>query len=207
MRADGDIKADVIVELQEVHAPGLEDNILDALMVEDVQVSNGLARVTLVLSDNFEDDQREAVESQVHDVTADIAGLIAVELQTLTPAELRAADPLAWVPGQPTAAPAAGTEEGQIQSLTLGQLMANVTAAPASVPAPSSVNLYAGGGCAAGTTAQPAADDTPVSADGTVTLSAAEFANLVAERRVLEERLRSVSERLRSIADEFDRRG
>jgi hypothetical protein len=85
--------------------------------------------------------------------------------------------------------------------------MANVTAAPASVPAPSSVNLYAGGGCAAGTTAQPAADDTPVSADGTVTLSAAEFANLVAERRVIEERLRSVSERLRSIADEIDRRG
>ncbi len=215
MRLDTDIKADIIAELEEVEDSRHGLNLLDALMVEAVNVRDGAAQITLVFEDDRGDAERASIEAQIRDLTADVDGLASLHFDNMSATQLRRMDPLAWVPGsqpsQPTT-PAAAAPTGGV--LTLGALVAK-----AEEEAPDEddegINLYAGGGCGAGTksvaaatpprtSAQAVAPQTALLADGTVSLSAVEFANLVAENRVLKERLRVLSRLLRTVADDIE---
>lgn len=227
MRLDTDIKADIIGELEEVHDSRHGQNLLDALMVEAVAVRDGDAQITLVFEDDRTEAERQSIEAQIRELTADVDGLKSLHFDNMTATQLRRMDPLAFVPGQrsqdaPTVAPEApdasvGAPGGV---LTLGALMANVEEPAPEEEPDSGLNLYAGGGCAAGTapaatasqpsrTSPPAratapAQRTAVLADGMVTLTAEEFANLVAENRVLRERIRTLSNILHTLANDLE---
>jgi hypothetical protein len=219
MRLDTDIKADIIAELEEVHDARHGMNLLDALMVESVQVRDGEAQVTLVYEDDRTADERSDIETQIRELTSDVDGLGALHFENMTATELRRMDPLAWVPGQQPVSPqpTSPTPAATPATLTLGALMAKAEEDATAEEDADGINLYAGGGCAAGTKSLPQPDpvaqrgqplsptpSTAVLADGMVSLTAIEFANLVAENRVLKERLRVVSRLLRTVADDIE---
>ena len=219
MRLDTDIKADIIAELEEVEDPRHSSNLLDALMVEGVIVRDGAAQVTLVFEDDRPQAQRDTIEAQIRAVTADIDGLVSLHFDNLSTTELRRMDPLAWVPGQASAPAATEVAAPAAGLLTLGTLMARAEEEAPAEDDGEGLNLYAGGGCAAGTKVAPtniartaavppsgekAPARTAVLADGMVTLTAEEFANLVAENRVLRDRLRRLSGVLRALADDVE---
>ena len=74
-RADNDIKADIISELEDVEYLDTGVSLLDAFVVESVIVASGRADILLVFDDEVTVEERDGVVASIREVLEDIDGL------------------------------------------------------------------------------------------------------------------------------------
>lgn len=88
MKDDFSIKGEVISALETVEDPAKDTNILDAHMVEQVEVDGGVVDLTLVVEEERDRNERFALEDAIYDQLEAIAGVREVKIKTTTPKAL-----------------------------------------------------------------------------------------------------------------------
>ena len=105
MKDDFSIKGEVIAALETVIDPSSQKNLVDAHMVEEVNVASGVVDITLVIDKAMSRDDRFAVEDDVYEKVEAIGGVSEVKVKSMTPAAIeREASGEAPTPPQPAAA-------------------------------------------------------------------------------------------------------
>ncbi len=84
MKDDFSIKGEAIEALESVLKPGTETNIVDAHMVEELDVNGGVVEIVLIVDKSVERKARFALEDKIHDALESIAGILDVKIKTLT---------------------------------------------------------------------------------------------------------------------------
>ena len=182
-RADNDIKADVISELEDLEYLDTGISLLDAFVVEQVRVSAGRCDILLAFDDVLTADAREGVLGRVREGLADIEGLILLVTEQTTRSELVKSEPNLLHPRPGSAVeeaellaqlpfgvvpveeglPASGGLGGSLSlSALLSQAAEGVPPeeletpgfAIPTAPGPAGIKVYSGGGCGAGTLAE-----------------------------------------------------
>lgn len=84
MKDDFSIKGEAIAALENVQKPGTETSIVDAHMVEELDVNAGVVEIVLVVDKSIERKDRFTLEDQVADAVEAIPGVLDVKIKTLT---------------------------------------------------------------------------------------------------------------------------
>ncbi|MBH25936.1 MAG: hypothetical protein CMH57_16130 [Myxococcales bacterium] len=196
-RDDNEIKGEIIGELEDIDDPSTGKSLLDALMVERVEVQGGHVTIDLVFADDCTREERWGVENEVQDAIEDIEGIEDIDIFAHTRS---AAPDAAPAPDEPEA------PEAPVEEAPAAQPLTGEADAAAASEAGANLSVYSGGGCGAGTVAAPpvrvkpaparpapravTAPPEPVSAPAPlevggqrVTLSLAEYTRLVQAER------------------------
>jgi ATP-binding protein involved in chromosome partitioning len=88
MKDDFSLKGEVIDALEGVQDPAKDTNLVDAHMVESVEVDSGVVDITLVVEAGRNRDERFAIEDEIYDSVEAIAGVREVKVKTMTPKAL-----------------------------------------------------------------------------------------------------------------------
>ena len=88
MKDDFSIKGEVISALEQVEDPAKSDNILDAHMIERVDVNTGVVDITFVVESGRSRDERFALEDDIYEKVEAIDGVQEVKIKTMTPKAL-----------------------------------------------------------------------------------------------------------------------
>ncbi|MFW5966857.1 MAG: P-loop NTPase [Persicimonas sp.] len=88
MKDDFAIKGEVISALEQVENPGDDKSVLDAHMVEQVEVEGGVVDMTLVVERDRDRSERFAIEDDIYEACEAIAGVQEVKIKTTTPEAL-----------------------------------------------------------------------------------------------------------------------
>ena len=89
MKDDFSLKGEVIDALMGIMAPGGDKSIVDAHIVEQIQIEGGVADLTLVMPKDQSRDARFQIEDAIYDAVEAIAGIQEVKIKTMTPEALR----------------------------------------------------------------------------------------------------------------------
>lgn len=102
MKDDFSLKGEVIEILETVEDPSSEKNIVDAHMVEELEVEAGVVDITIVIEKGRDRDERFALEDAIYDAVEGIDGVREVKVKLMTPSALaREADPAASTSSSP----------------------------------------------------------------------------------------------------------
>ena len=85
MKDDFSLKGEIIDLLETIPVPSSDDNIINAHMVEQVDVDAGVADITLVMKREVAREDRFAIEDAVYDAVEGIAGILEVKVKSMTP--------------------------------------------------------------------------------------------------------------------------
>lgn len=85
MKDDFSIKGEVISALETVEDPAKDKNLIDAHMVEQVDVDGGVVDITLVVESGRERNERFAIEDAIYDAVEAIGGVREVKVKMTTP--------------------------------------------------------------------------------------------------------------------------
>ena len=137
-RKDIEIKGEIIAELEDINDPQQDLNLLEALMVEQVEVLDGNVTITLVFEDQRTKKDRWDIENAIYDALEELEGIQDVNIISMMRSALDVAQNIDVVqdsasPG-PSAAPSAAPSAPEE---TLDRGVAHT--------------VYSGGGCGAGT--------------------------------------------------------
>ncbi len=88
MKDDFSIKGEVISALETVEDPSKDKNIIDAHMVEKVEVDSGVVDITLVVEAGRDRNERFAIEDGIYEGVEAIGGVQEVKIKTTTPKAL-----------------------------------------------------------------------------------------------------------------------
>jgi ATP-binding protein involved in chromosome partitioning len=88
MKDDFSIKGEVISALETVEDPAKDQNVLDAHMVEEVEVDGGVVDMTFVVESSRAREERFALEDDIYDTVEPIDGVREVKIKTMTPKAL-----------------------------------------------------------------------------------------------------------------------
>lgn len=89
MKDDFSLKGDIIDALVQIQAPSQDKSIIDAHMVEQVDVNGGVADITLVVARDVDRDARFAIEDAIYDAVEAIAGIQEVKIKSMTPEAIK----------------------------------------------------------------------------------------------------------------------
>ncbi len=84
MKDDFSIKGEVISALESVEDPDKDKNLVDAHMIEEVEVDGGVVDMILVVQSGRDRDQRFALEDEIYDNVEPIDGVREVKVKTMT---------------------------------------------------------------------------------------------------------------------------
>lgn len=112
MKDDFAVKGDVIDALMTITKPGSEENIVDAHMVEAVDVNDGVADLTLMVDPSLDREARFALEDTIYDKLEAIDGVNEVKIKSMTPEALRRDQSGESAPAASSAPKAAGAGVG-----------------------------------------------------------------------------------------------
>ena len=87
MKDDFSIKGEIIDALSAIQDGG--QSIVDAHMVEAVEVNGGVVDLTLVVGKDRAREERFALEDKINDAVEKIAGVREVKIKSMTPEALR----------------------------------------------------------------------------------------------------------------------
>jgi ATP-binding protein involved in chromosome partitioning len=116
MKDDFSIKGEVISALETVDDPAKDANVIDAHMVEQVDVESGVVDITLVVEPSRDRNERFAIEDAIYEAVEAIAGVNEVKVKTTTPKALEReanTDTSAETSGAAASAPAAKAAPGK----------------------------------------------------------------------------------------------
>lgn len=85
MKDDFSLKGEVIDALMGVTAPSGDKNIVDAHIVENIDINGGVADITLTMGKEHGRDERFELEDKIYDAVEAIAGITEVKIKTMTP--------------------------------------------------------------------------------------------------------------------------
>lgn len=85
MKDDFSLKGEVIDALMGVTAPSGDKNIVDAHIVENIDINGGVADITLMMGKEHGRDERFELEDKIYDAVEAIAGITEVKIKTMTP--------------------------------------------------------------------------------------------------------------------------
>ena len=85
MKDDFSIKGEVIAALETVTDPATSKNLVDAHMVEDVNVAAGVVDITLAIEKGRDRDERFAIEDEIYDKVEAIGGVGEVKIKSMSP--------------------------------------------------------------------------------------------------------------------------
>jgi len=88
MKDDFSIKGEVISHLEQIEDPAKDQNILDAHMVERVDVDGGVVDMTFIVESGRSRDERFALEDDIYETLEGIDGVREVKIKTMTPKAL-----------------------------------------------------------------------------------------------------------------------
>jgi len=88
MKDDFTIKGEVITALEDVEDPAKDQNVIDAHMIEQVEVSGGVVDITFLVEAQRSRDERFALEDDIYDEVEAIEGVREVKIKTMTPKAL-----------------------------------------------------------------------------------------------------------------------
>lgn len=148
-REDIEIKGEIIGELEDIDDPQTERDLLDALMVERVEVFEGQVTVVLLFGDAYPKEQRWSVEDEVHDAIEAIEGVKDINIQSMTRSAFKAEE-----------AAEEGAEAPEPEAPPEPEAVAEAPPAPeaasdAEAASSGGLSMYSGGGCGAGTVIEP----------------------------------------------------
>lgn len=89
MKDDFSLKGDIIDALEGIQAPSQDKSIIDAHMVEQVEVNGGVADITLIVGREIDRDARFVVEDAIYDAVEAIAGIQEVKIKSMTPEAIK----------------------------------------------------------------------------------------------------------------------
>ena len=115
MKDDFSIKGEVISALEEIEDPEKGKNLVDAHMIENVEVDSGVVDIILEVEAGREREERFAIEDEIYDTVEAIGGVREIKIKTMTPKAIQreaegGSDEAAQQPDAPGAA--AGAEAG-----------------------------------------------------------------------------------------------
>jgi ATP-binding protein involved in chromosome partitioning len=84
MKDDFSIKGEVISALETIEDPDKEKNLVDAHMIEEVEVDGGVVDMILVVQSGRDRDTRFALEDEIYDSVEAIDGVREVKVKTMT---------------------------------------------------------------------------------------------------------------------------
>ncbi len=84
MKDDFSIKGEAIAALENVQKPGTETSIVDAHMVEELDVNAGVVEIVLMADKGIDRKDRFSLEDKVHDAVEAIPGVLDVKIKTVT---------------------------------------------------------------------------------------------------------------------------
>lgn len=90
MKDDRSIKGEVITALEEVQDPQAEKNVVDAHLVEELNVSGGVVDLVLVMEKGRDREERFAIEDEIYDRVEAITGVKEVKVKSMSPEALEA---------------------------------------------------------------------------------------------------------------------
>lgn len=88
MKDDFSIKGEVISALETVEDPAKEQNLLDAHMIEEVEVDGGVVDMKFVVESSRAREERFALEDEIYETVEPIDGVREVKIKTMTPKAL-----------------------------------------------------------------------------------------------------------------------
>ena len=115
MKDDFSIKGEIISALEEIDDPEKGKNLVDAHMIENVEVDSGVVDIILEVEAGREREERFAIEDEIYDTVEAIGGVREIKIKTMTPKAIQreaegGSDEAAQQPDAPGAA--AGPEAG-----------------------------------------------------------------------------------------------
>ncbi|MEL6181494.1 MAG: iron-sulfur cluster assembly protein, partial [Myxococcota bacterium] len=142
-RDDNEIKGEIIGEIEEIEDPATGKSLLDALMVERVEVDKGHVTIDLVFDDDRPRQERWDIENEVQDAIEDIEGIEDIDIFAHTRSAVEAASDTSSSPTEPEPESAPDA------------FAADAVEEDGERDGESRVSVYSGGGCSAGTVASP----------------------------------------------------
>src|SRR5690554_7864919 len=97
MKDDFSIKGEVIAVLEAIEDPTQGKNLLDAHMIEQVDVQSGVVDITVLVELGRTREERFSLEDSIYNKVEEIAGVNEVKVKLTTPkavAQQKNADPL-----------------------------------------------------------------------------------------------------------------
>jgi ATP-binding protein involved in chromosome partitioning len=88
MKDDFSLKGEVIDALEDVQDPAKEKNLVEAHMVEAVEVDSGVVDITLVVEAGRDRQERFDIEDEIYEAVEPIGGVREVKVKTMTPKAL-----------------------------------------------------------------------------------------------------------------------
>ncbi|MFB6373868.1 MAG: iron-sulfur cluster assembly protein, partial [Bradymonadaceae bacterium] len=88
MKDDFTLKGEVISHLEEIEDPAKDQNLLDAHMIEEVEVDGGVVDMVFVVESGRSRDERFALEDEIYESLEAIDGVREVKIKTMTPKAL-----------------------------------------------------------------------------------------------------------------------
>ncbi len=88
MKDDFSLKGDVISALETIEDPDKGENLLDAHMVEEVDVQGGVADIVLIVDSARDRQARFDLEDDIYDTVEEIDGIREVKVKSMTPEAL-----------------------------------------------------------------------------------------------------------------------
>ena len=144
-RADIEIKGEIIAELEDIDDPRSGKSLLDALLVEQVEVLDGGVTITLMFDTTRSKEDRWALEESIYDALEELEGIEDLNILSMMTTSTDSSSP-------DVAAPAT------VEPATVGP----ETVGPETVEpddANGGISVYSGGGCSAGTQSVIASDE------------------------------------------------
>lgn len=121
MKDDFTLKGEVINALEGVQDPAKDKNLVDAHMVEKVDVDSGVVDITLLVEAGRERDERFAIEDDIYDAVESIDGVREVKVKAMTPKALEREASGGGAAAQPAGGADAGPGQGGHQGHSHGQ--------------------------------------------------------------------------------------
>lgn len=107
MKDDFSMKGEVIAALEGVVDPQKDKNVVDAHMIEEVNVNGGVVDVVLIMEKGRDREERFAIEDAIYDALEGIAGVREVKVKSMSPQAIeREATGEPAAPAAPRPAPA-----------------------------------------------------------------------------------------------------
>lgn len=113
MKDDFTLKGEVISALEGIEDPAKGKNIVDAHMVEAVQVAAGVVDLTITIEKDRNRDERVALEDSIYDVVEAVDGVREVKIKLMTPEAIEREVTGAPEPAAAKAAPRAAAPPAQ----------------------------------------------------------------------------------------------
>lgn len=133
MKDDFSLKGEIIDLLETIPVPSSDDNIINAHMVEQVDVDAGVADITLTMKREVPREDRFTIEDAVYDAVEAIAGIREVKVKSMTPDALER-EQRGEAPQTPTPAAAPKSAKSPKSAPAAPSAGAKTSSIPASAP-------------------------------------------------------------------------